>query len=270
MASKARIWRYSHERNAQSVYKGVYVVTDAGLRPDRTLSKTTQPPWRVAQASFNSVTNPMSSPALSASSEAALQVHHRRNLFIVNDRVEVALASDADGVHLGPDDMRPKDARRLLGPEKLVGVSAGTLEEANAAAPMRPTSASAPSSAPKTKLDAGEPVGVERIREIKAAFPHIPIVAIGGINAGNIAEVRGRERMRQRWCRRWSAPDMEAATRELVRLFAEGKCLPQRSLRTRSLWRCARGRGHYCGSKCPLPPASRLVLITDNAGKRSL
>ena len=110
-------------------------------------------------------------------------------LFIVNDRVDVALASDADGVHLGPGDMRPEDARRLLGPEKLVGVSVATVEEARAAAPYVSYFGVGAIFGSKTKKDAGDAIGVGRIREIKAAFPRIPIVAIGGINLENIAEV---------------------------------------------------------------------------------
>ena len=150
----------------------------------------------------------------------------RTALFIVNDRVDVALASDADGVHLGPDDMRPEDARRLLGPDKLVGVSTGTLEEARAAAPYASYFGVGAIFGSKTKLDAGAPIGVERIREIKAAFPHIPIVAIGGINAGNIAEVaRAGADAAAVVSAVVAAPDMAEATRELVRLFAEEKAL---------------------------------------------
>ena len=104
----------------------------------------------------------------------------------MNDRVDIALASDADGVHLGPDDMSPADVRKLLGPDKLVGVSTGTVEEASAAAPYASYFGIGAIFGSTTKGDAGEPVTPERIKEIKSRFPEIPVVAIGGINAANI------------------------------------------------------------------------------------
>ena len=145
-------------------------------------------------------------------------------LFIVNDRVDVALASGADGVHLGPDDMAPVDARILLGPDKLVGVSVATVEEARAAAPYASYFGVGAIFGSQTKLDAGEPIGVGRIREIKAAFPDIPVVAIGGINADNIAAVaQAGADAAAVVSAVAAAPDMEAATRELVARFAAGK-----------------------------------------------
>ncbi len=110
-------------------------------------------------------------------------------LFIVNDRLDVALAVEADGVHLGWEDLPPAEARRLLGPERVLGVSAGNLEEARAAlaagadylgvGPIFPT---------RTKADAGEAIGLEGLRAIRALSP-VPIVAIGGITAENAAAV---------------------------------------------------------------------------------
>lgn len=110
-------------------------------------------------------------------------------LFIVNDRLDVALAVEADGVHLGWEDLPPADARRLLGPERVLGVSAGNLEEARAAlaagadylgvGPIFPT---------RTKADAGEAIGLEGLRAIRA-LSSVPIVAIGGITAENAAAV---------------------------------------------------------------------------------
>ena len=149
-----------------------------------------------------------------------------QTLFIINDRVDVALASDADGVHLGPDDMKPEDARRLMGPERLVGVSVATVEEAHAAAPYASYFGVGAIFGSKTKLDAGAPIGVGRIREIKAAFPDIPIVAIGGINADNIAEVaQAGADAAAVVSAVVAAPDMEAATRELVARFEAGSIL---------------------------------------------
>ena len=154
----------------------------------------------------------------------AHQCRAKKALLIVNDRVDVALASGADGVHLGPDDMAPTDARRLMGPDKLVGVSVATVEEARAAAPYASYFGVGAIFGSKTKVDAGAPIGVERIREIKAAFPDIPIVAIGGINTENIALVaQAGADAAAVVSAVVAAPDMEAATRDLVARFEAGK-----------------------------------------------
>jgi len=145
-------------------------------------------------------------------------------LCVVNDRVDVSLASDADGVHLGPDDMAPADARRLLGPDKLIGVSVATVEEARVAAPHASYFGVGAVFGTQTKADAGPAIGLARLGEIKAAFPHIPVVAIGGINAGNIADVaRAGADAAAVVSAVVGAPDMAEATRDLVRRFEAGK-----------------------------------------------
>ncbi len=109
--------------------------------------------------------------------------------FIVNDRVEVAKAVDADGVHLGQEDMSFSSARKILGKEKIIGISVETVEQALKAVeggadylgvgPIYPTA---------TKLDAGKVLGIARLKEIRESV-NIPIVAIGGINENNLEEV---------------------------------------------------------------------------------
>ena len=110
-------------------------------------------------------------------------------LFIVNDRTDVALAADADGVHLGKDDIPLKDARKLLGSRKIIGGTAHSLKEALLRQKegadyigfghIYPTKTKyKPEKAKGTKLLA------EVVRKIK-----IPVIAIGGISPGNINEV---------------------------------------------------------------------------------
>ncbi len=110
-------------------------------------------------------------------------------LFIVNDRLDLALALDADGVHVGQDDLPADVVRRLVGPEWIVGVSAATLAEARAA---RDDGADyigvGPIWGTATKLDAGVAVGPGLIATLKAAV-ELPMVGIGGIGAGNAAQV---------------------------------------------------------------------------------
>ena len=110
-------------------------------------------------------------------------------LFIVNDRVDLAMALDADGVHVGQDDLPADVVRRLVGAERIVGVSAATIAEARAA---RDDGADyigvGPIWGTATKADAGEAVGPGLIATLKEAVA-LPMVGIGGIKAGNAAEV---------------------------------------------------------------------------------
>ena len=108
-------------------------------------------------------------------------------LLIVNDRVDVALAIDADGAHVGQDDLNARDARRLLGPGKLLGVSAATTAEATQAERDGADYIGAGAVfTTVTKPDAGAPVGLEGLAAV-ARSVRIPTVAIGGINATNAA-----------------------------------------------------------------------------------
>ncbi len=113
----------------------------------------------------------------------------RKTLFLVNDRVDIALAVDADGVHLGQDDLPYETARELLGPKKIIGVTVHTLGEARRAQSARADYLGvSPIFATGTKKDAGEPTGLELIRQIKKKIA-LPLVAIGGINLSNAAAV---------------------------------------------------------------------------------
>ena len=113
----------------------------------------------------------------------------KKALFIVNDRVDIALAVEADGVHLGQSDMSLPLARRLLGRRRIIGVTVHTLAEAYGARKQGADYIGvSPIFATATKKDAGSSVGVELITKIKKAVP-LPIVAIGGITLGNAPEV---------------------------------------------------------------------------------
>jgi thiamine-phosphate diphosphorylase len=108
-------------------------------------------------------------------------------IFIVNDRVDVALAMDADGVHVGREDMPAAIARRLIGPHKILGVSAGDGEKAKKAetdgADYVGTGMIFPAG---VKKDIGVAKGLAVLREVCRAV-QIPVVAIGGIDHGNAA-----------------------------------------------------------------------------------
>ena len=110
--------------------------------------------------------------------------------FVINDRIDVALAVDADGVHVGQDDMPLNIARQLLGENKIIGVSAHNVEEAQKAEENGANylGVGAIWRSNHTKKDA-EIVGIETLKEI-CKNVSIPVVAIGGINKDNIKDLK--------------------------------------------------------------------------------
>jgi thiamine-phosphate pyrophosphorylase len=116
--------------------------------------------------------------------------------FVVNDRIDVALAADADGVHLGPDDMAIEDARRLLGPNALIGLSVKSPAEADAA-PLELINyvGSGGVYVTLSKQQKNPPIGPQGLARIIEALhrraPHMPVCGIAGIDAGNAAAVIG-------------------------------------------------------------------------------
>jgi thiamine-phosphate pyrophosphorylase len=113
----------------------------------------------------------------------------RGALLIVNDRVDVAVAVEADGAHVGQDDMPAGFARRLLGPNRILGVSVATMEEAEeAVAGGADYLGVGPIFASLGKADAGPPTGVDLLTGLAGRYT-TPLVAIGGITAENAREV---------------------------------------------------------------------------------
>ena len=109
---------------------------------------------------------------------------------IINDRAKVARAAGADGVHLGQDDLDAARAREILGPAGLIGVSAGTPEEAaRVDKDVADYVGIGAVYATATKSDAGPPIGVAGLATLAASLRPMPVVAIGGIGATNAAQV---------------------------------------------------------------------------------
>jgi thiamine-phosphate pyrophosphorylase len=122
-----------------------------------------------------------------AQAEAALRVARDRGVkIVINDRVDIALALRADGVHLGQEDLPPDAARRLLGEDAIIGFSTHSVRQARIAAQM-PVNyiAIGPIFATTTKLSANPPLGLEGLARVREAIGAIPLVAIGGINSKN-------------------------------------------------------------------------------------
>ena len=108
---------------------------------------------------------------------------------IINDRVDVALAIDADGVHIGQSDMPYEDARRLLGPDKIIGLSVENMEELLKANELDVDYVGiSPVYGTPTKTDTAKPFGLEGLSKAVALSAH-PTVAIGGMNTSTIGDV---------------------------------------------------------------------------------
>jgi len=111
---------------------------------------------------------------------------------LINDRVDVALATGADGVHVGQDDMAVEDARRLLGPDAIIGLSIKTVAQAEAApVDLLDYVAIGGVYATSSKDNPDPPIGVAGLARIAAVFrrrrPDLPVGAIAGIDAANAA-----------------------------------------------------------------------------------
>lgn len=204
---------------------GLYVVTDASLRPGRSLEKLVRAVLDGGADVVQLRAKRLGIPALVRLAKRFKRIAQARGaLFIVNDRVDVALAADADGVHLGPEDMPPADARRVLGAGRLIGVSVGTVREARRASPHASYFGVGAIFGSKTKTDAGPPIGLRRLREIGQACPGRPLVAIGGIDAGNIGDAaRAGAAAAAVVSAVAGAADMTEAARRLAAGFASAK-----------------------------------------------
>ena len=169
---------------------GVYVITDSRLSLGRSNIEVVRQAIAGGARLIQLREKEASTREVVAMGQAILEITREAGaLLLVNDRVDVAQAIGADGVHLGQDDLPARLARRILGPAAIIGVTAETEAEARAAeatgadylgvGPIFPTS---------TKADAGAPYGTALIGRIKAVSA-LPVVAIGGIKTENAAEV---------------------------------------------------------------------------------
>lgn len=168
----------------------LYLVTDRGLAGGRNLEDV------VLEAVAGGVTMvQLREKSIGTREFVELAARLRKALegtgvpLIINDRIDVALASGADGVHIGQSDMPYVEARRLLGPDKIIGLSIETpeeLEEANAL--DVDYVAASPVFATPTKTDTARPWGLDALKDFCLRSKH-PVVAIGGMNAATAKSV---------------------------------------------------------------------------------
>ncbi len=181
--------RYTKEdiRNAMQLY----AVTDSSWLNGRTLPMVVEEAIRGGATFIQLREKNLSKDAMLALAREVKSVTDRYRIpYVINDDVEIAKRVDADGVHIGQQDTALTEARKILGPDKIIGVSAHTVEEALTAekngADYLGVGAVFGTS---TKQDAGA-LPMETLRAICNAVT-IPVVAIGGIHAGNLLQLKG-------------------------------------------------------------------------------
>lgn len=171
---------------------GFYPIIDASLVPpskiDRIAKTVIQGGARIIQLRGKA----LPTQDLIRTAKSIRQVAEENNaVLIINDRVDIAVLADADGVHLGQDDLPIEDARRILGRQKIIGISTHNEDEAKDAQIRGADYISfGPIFATKTKKDAQGPKGTEKLKELRRCVS-IPVAAIGGItlkNAGAVYE----------------------------------------------------------------------------------
>jgi thiamine-phosphate pyrophosphorylase len=203
----------------------LYLVTDSSLARGRSHREI------VAAAIRGGVTMVQYREKNGTTREMVTEALDLRNLchgqgipFIVNDRLDVALAVDADGVHVGQDDLPATLARKLIGRGKILGVSAGNVEQALAAvADGADYVGASPVFATPTKPDAPAAMGLQGLEAMARAIA-VPLVAIGGVNASNAASmIRAGARGVAVVSAIVNADDVEAAARELRRVIDQAR-----------------------------------------------
>jgi thiamine-phosphate pyrophosphorylase len=165
-----------------------YLVTDSGLSKKGTLSDVSEAVDAGCKIVQYREKNKSTKEMISEAAEIK-RICSDRAIFLVNDRIDVALAVDSDGVHIGQEDMPIEIARKLLGEDKIIGLTVHNTDEAIEAEKKGADYVGlSPIFDTATKKDAGKGIGPERIRDVKNAI-RIPVVVIGGINKENSENV---------------------------------------------------------------------------------
>ena len=201
--------------------KGLYFVTDRGLCGDKTLADVVLQAIRGGAACVQLREKDVTTRFFV---EEALRIKALLAPFkvplIINDRLDVALAVEADGVHVGQEDMPCEIARKLMGPGAIIGLSVETWEDVERAQGLDVDYLGvSPVFATPTKTDTKEPWGREGLARIRAFSRH-PLVGIGGLNASNAETVvmAGADSVAvvSAIC---AAPDPFTASRELTEII---------------------------------------------------
>jgi len=173
-----------------SVLSGLYVILDPSVCPDRPLVDVLKASATAGARIFQYRNKQASMKAAYAEALPLRTMAHELGvLFIVNDRCDLALAVNADGVHVGQGDLPLDLARKVMGPDKLIGLSTHNREQVVAASAGGPDYLGfGPIFTPGSKSDHDPVVGLPGLREIRL-LTTLPIFAIGGITADRTEEV---------------------------------------------------------------------------------
>ena len=166
--------------------QGVYLVTDRSLCLGRSVTAVVADAVKAGLACVQLREKTLSTRDFLDQALALKPILRSAGIpLLINDRVDIALAAGADGVHLGQTDMPYAAARRLLGPSAVIGLSVETWEDVTAAQDLDVDYLGvSPIFATPTKTDTKSPWGLEGLARIRAWSRH-PLVAIGGLNAAN-------------------------------------------------------------------------------------
>jgi thiamine-phosphate pyrophosphorylase len=169
---------------------GLYVILDPSVRPDRPLAEILKASAEAGAGIFQYRHKTASMKDAYAEASALRKVASELGVvFIVNDRCDLALAVDADGVHLGQGDLPYDYARTVMGKDKLIGLSTHNRDQVKEADTLKPDYIGfGPIFKPGSKLDHDPVVGIEGLRAVRA-LTSLPIFAIGGITLENVREV---------------------------------------------------------------------------------
>lgn len=178
------------ESRCRSDLSGLYVILDPSACPDRPLLEILKASATAGAKLFQYRNKTASMKEAYAEALSLRKMAHELGvLFIVNDRCDLALAVDADGVHLGQGDLSLDLARKVMGPDKLIGLSTHTAEQVRVATAGRPDYLGfGPIFTPASKADHDPVVGIEGLKAIRPLTP-LPIFAIGGITLNQVGDV---------------------------------------------------------------------------------
>ena len=169
----------------------LYAVTDsAWLKEGQTLAQVTEDVLRHGATFLQIREKELDRDRFLAEARELKTLAERYHVpFVVNDDIDIALACDADGVHVGQSDIVGKDVRAMIGPDKILGISANTVETAVAAQAAGADYIGVGAVFSTSTKKNAQTLTAGMLREISAAVD-IPVVAIGGISAGNILDPR--------------------------------------------------------------------------------
>lgn len=169
----------------------LYAVSDRSWLGERTLAQVVEKVLRGGATFLQLREKELDREAILAEAREIQAIAARYRVpFVINDSVDIALACDADGVHVGQTDLMGRDVRALIGPDKILGITANTVELAVAAEKAGADYIGAGAVFGTTTKQNAKNLSLDTLKAICQAVS-IPVVAIGGINADNLPQLAG-------------------------------------------------------------------------------